>query len=378
MKDSMKSYDVIVVGAGMVGAAIAHGLAGRNKRVLILDGADTDYRAAKANFGLVWVQGKGHGIPAYQKLSRMAATAWPKFADELHAETGIRLDYERNGGLHFCVGEAQWHAREARMQEWGEQLSEEPPCTEMMDRAQLEALLPGVKLGPTVTGASFGNLDGHVNPLKLLAALLRGLKQRGATLFGQQPALRIEPQSGGGFTVHTAQGRYDAPQVVLAAGLGCSQLAAMVGLEVHLRPQRGQLLVTERLDPMLPFPASGIRQTAEGTVMIGLTQEEVGYDLSTTQGAAAAMSRNAIQLFPDLANVRLIRHWSCLRIMTPDGAPVYAESEAYPGAFIALCHSGVTLASFHAGLLSDVLSRSSLGDDFVPFHHRRFNVSTNA
>src|SRR5690606_12662807 len=130
-----------------------------------------------------------------------------------------------------------------------------------------------------------------------------------------------------------------------------------------LRPQRGQLLVTERLAPMLPLPASGIRQTAEGTVMIGLTQEEVGYDLSTTQAAAADMSRNAIQLFPDLANARLIRHWSCLRIMTPDGAPVYAESEAYPGAFIALCHSGVTLASFHAGLLFAVLSRSSLGDD---------------
>ena len=374
----MKSYDVIVVGAGMVGAAIAHGLAGRNKRVLILDGADTDFRAAKANFGLVWVQGKGHGIPAYQKLSRIAATAWPQFADELHDETGICLDYERNGGLHFCLGEDQWNARAARMQEWSEQVSDEPLCTEMVDRGKLEVLMPGVKLGPTVTGASFGNLDGHVNPLKLLAALHKGLVQRGATLLGQQPATRIDNQSGGGFTVHTAKGRYDAPQVVLAAGLGCSALAEMVGLDVPLRPQRGQLLVTERLAPMLPLPASGIRQTAEGTVMIGLTQEEVGYDLSTTQGAAADMSRNAIQLFPDLANARLIRHWSCLRIMTPDGAPVYAESENCPGAFIALCHSGVTLASFHAGLLSDALSRSSLGDDFVPFHHRRFNVSTNA
>ena len=64
--------------------------------------------------------------------------------------------------------------------------------------------------------------------------------------------------------------------------------------------------------------------------------------------------------------------------MTPDGAPVYAESEAYPGAYIALCHSGVTLASFHAGPLSDALSRSNLQSDLAPFHHRRFNVSTNA
>ena len=300
----MKSYDVIVVGAGMVGAAIAHGLAGRSKRVLILDGADTDYRAAKANFGLVWVQGKGHGIPAYQKLSRMAAIAWPEFAQQLNDETGICVDYERNGGLHFCLGEDQWQAREARLQDWHKQLAEEDPCTEMLDRSRLEELLPGAKLGPAVTGASLGKMDGHVNPLKLLAALHKGLKQRGATLLGQQPALRIEPQSSGGFIVHTAESRYEAPQVVLAAGLGSVALAEMVGLQVELRPQRGQLLVTERLQPMLPLPASGIRQTAEGTIMIGLTQEEVGFDLSTTQGAAAKMSRNALQIFPDLAQAR--------------------------------------------------------------------------
>ena len=106
-------YDVIVAGAGMVGAAIGYGLVGRNRRVLMLDGADTDFRAAKANFGLVWLQGKGHKQAAYQRLSLSAVQAWPEFAKKLEADSGIAIAYEREGGLHFCMGENEWSARAA-------------------------------------------------------------------------------------------------------------------------------------------------------------------------------------------------------------------------------------------------------------------------
>ncbi|NYT26308.1 FAD-binding oxidoreductase [Alcaligenaceae bacterium] len=374
----MESYDVIVIGAGMVGAAIAYGLAGQEKRVLVLDGSDTDYRAAKANFGLVWVQGKGYGFPPYQRLSRLASAQWPGFADQLTHETGMALDYERRGGLHFCLGEDEWNQRDARMRAWHAQAPDEPPCTEMLDRAHLESLLPGAALGPEVAGACLGGLDGHVNPLKLLAALHKGLMLRGATLLSGQAATRIEPLAGGGFAVTAGGRRHESARIVIAAGLGSGDLGRMVGLDVPLRPQRGQVLVTERLAPLLPLPASGVRQTAEGTVMIGLTQEEVGYDLSTTASAAARMSTKALRVLPDLARARLVRHWSCLRIMTPDGCPVYAESPDHPGAFITLCHSGVTLASFHAGSLATSLGGAALGDGLDSFHHRRFDVSTIA
>jgi glycine/D-amino acid oxidase-like deaminating enzyme len=128
------------------------------------------------------------------------------------------------------------------------------------------------------------------------------------------------------------------------------------------------------LAPFLPIPASGLRQTGEGTVMIGVTQEEVGFDLSTTSDAAARMARRALQILPDLAKARLVRQWSCLRIMTPDGAPVYASSRLYPGAEIALCHSGVTLASFHAGAYARALASGSLPNSLNVFHHDRFNL----
>lgn len=364
----------MVAGAGMVGAAIAYGLRVQGQRVLLLDGADSDFRAAKANFGLVWLQGKGQGNPHYQRLSHRAVTQWPGFAAALEEETGIALDFEQQGGLHFCLGDKDLEARAARMQAWQAQAPDVGACVQVLERATLLQRFPGLRLGPDVSGASLGTGDGHVNPLRLLMALQQAFLTRGGQLRGNAPVTAITSLSGGGFEVQAGGLRHRAARLVIAAGLGSAALGVMVGLDVPLRPQRGQIMVTERLAPLLPLPASGIRQTGEGTVMVGLTQEEVGYDLATTSSAAVRMSRNALRVLPDLAQARLVRHWSCLRVMTPDGCPVYAASESVPGADIALCHSGVTLAAFHAGEYARALAAGAAPTFLDVFHHERFHV----
>lgn len=371
-------YDVIVAGGGMVGAAIAYGLAGMNRKTLMLDGADTDFRAAKANFGLVWVHGKGLGHPSYQRLTIEAAHAWPAFAEQLELESEIAFAYERNGGLNFCLSEDEWAVRSAELKRWHAQTPDIPPSTLMLDRNELHRRFPKLRLGESVLGASFGELDGQVNPLKLLAALHKAYLRRGGHLRSNQSISSITPLQGGGFEVISGDFRARSEQVVVAAGLGSATLGPMVGLEVPLRPQRGQILVTERVAPLLPVPASGLRQTAEGTIMIGFTQEEVGHDLSTTSSGAVRMVRKATRILPDIAQAKLVRQWSCLRIMTPDGNPVYARSIQHPGASIALCHSGVTLASFHADAYAKTLVNGRLPADLEIFHHGRFDVQKTA
>ena len=107
----MAEFDAIVVGAGTVGAAIGYGLGLRGLRVLVLDGADTDFRAARANFGLVWAQGKGRGMPAYQDLTKRSSDMWPAFLEGLRDDAGgARIDYERKGGLAFCMGDEGSHS----------------------------------------------------------------------------------------------------------------------------------------------------------------------------------------------------------------------------------------------------------------------------
>jgi glycine/D-amino acid oxidase-like deaminating enzyme len=367
-------YDVVVVGAGMVGAAISYGLAGQSLKVLLLDGEDRDLRAAKANFGLVWSHGKGLGCPAYHRLSIQAVRGWPAFASNLEAESDVELAYEQCGGLAFCLSNDEFVAHRAELEQWNAQAPELGQTAYMLDRAELEQRFPTMRLGSEVVGASYGELDGHVNPLRLLMALQKAFMKRGGTLRNRQSVTDIEPLSEGGFSIVGEGFRVHAKQVLLTAGLGSARLAPMVGLDAPVSPLRGQILVTERLTPVMPVPASGLRQTAEGTVMIGVTHEDVGFDLSVTANAATKMARKAVRILPELSNAKLVRQWSALRVMTPDGNPIYASSTKYPGAHIALCHSGVTLASFHANEYAAALVSGTLSTALSLFHHERFHV----
>src|SRR5688572_9287336 len=101
---TFREAETIIIGGGLVGTAIAYGLARQGCKPLVLDGDDRDIRAARANFGIIWVQGKGPGMPAYQRLTRLSSDLWPEFARELSEFTDISLDYRRTGGLTFCLG----------------------------------------------------------------------------------------------------------------------------------------------------------------------------------------------------------------------------------------------------------------------------------
>ncbi|CAO3427719.1 NAD(P)/FAD-dependent oxidoreductase [Azospirillum endophyticum] len=369
----MASADVLVLGGGTVGAAIAYGLARRGAAVTVLDGADDDARAARANFGLVWSQSKGVGAPWYQRWTLDSLERWPGFAAELAEITGIDLHYRRNGGLTYCLGDAEFDARRTQMERLRIQGGLPEDHARMLDRAELQSLLGRVRLGDRVTGAGLCPIDGHVDPLRLLKALHAGLLRKGGTVRAATPARTIRFE-GGSFTVDTPRGRFEAPRLVIAAGNGAGALAEQVGLHVPIQPQRGQILVTERLQPMLPMAASGLRQSEEGTVLIGATKEDAGMDRGTVLAHAAPMAARAIATIPALREARLVRNWAGLRILTPDGNPVYAESPQFPGAMLATCHSGVTLAAVHALDLAEAWAPGRLPDRFAPFHHRRFNV----
>src|SRR3546814_14565732 len=107
--------------------------------------------------------------------------------------------------------------------------------------------------------------------------------------------------------------------------------------------------------------------------MIGATKEEVGLDTGTSTVKAAYLARKTLRIVPKLADLRLVRQWSGLRVMTPDSFPIYAQSESHHGAFVLLCHSGVTLAAAHADRLAEAIDTGSLPLSRDPFHPRRFS-----
>jgi glycine/D-amino acid oxidase-like deaminating enzyme len=342
----MQKEDVIVVGGGVVGAAIAFGIARIGVPVTLLDQGDVAHRASRGNFGLVWMQSKGDGFPRYARWARDAVDHWPVLAKELLDLTGIDVALQQSGGYWIGFSEAEMRAREIMLEKL-RPIGLGIPF-EMLDHAALKQRLPAI--GPTVAGGSFCPLDGHVNPLKVLHALHAGLKLLGATIHSSIDVRKVaHDKYRGGFEVGVADGRrWRAPRLVLAAGLGNKELAAQVGLHAPVEPNRGQVLITERLQPFLPCPTNKARQTNEGTVQLGYSVEDVGLDDGTTPAAIEWIAKRAIATFPVLSNARLVRAWGALRVMTPDGSPIYQESPSCPGAFVATSHSGVSLAGTHA------------------------------
>ncbi len=369
--EDRKDYDVAVIGGGLVGSAIAWGLARAGSRVAVLDEGDVAFRASRGNFALVWVQSKGLGMPAYSRWTVRSTQAWDAFAAELKAQTGLDVCYERPGGFHMALTAREWEHRQSVMKRLVAQPGMPDVAVEMLEHAQVAKLLPG--LGPTVAGASFCALDGHCNSLRLLRALNQGMQAFGASYLPNHIVERIEP-AGGGFRLHSAGGEVRAGKVVLAAGIGNARLAPMVGLAIPVRPQRGQVIVTEKTKPFLRYPVSTIRQTDEGGVLIGDSQEEETVPVVGTP-VLSVLADRAARTFPLLASLNVVRTWAALRVMTKDGFPIYDQSAAHPGAFSATCHSGVTLAANHALALAPLIAGGTLPPDpFDVFSSRRFDV----
>ena len=365
------NHDAIVVGGGLVGTAIAYGLQKRGIATALLDEGDVAHRASRGNFGLVWVQSKGLGAPHYQRWTRGSADAWPVLAAELGARTGLDLALHQPGGLHLCLSIEEFEERAGYMARLQREAGNLGMDYRMLDHAETAAMLPGI--GRAVVGSSWTPYDGHASPLYLLRALHAAFREAGGT-YRPNAGVSEGTAAPRDFSVEAGGETHRAPRIVLAAGLGNAALAPRFALEAPVRPQRGQILVTERTRPLLPLPTTTVRQTEEGSVMIGDSKEEAGYDSVTqTPAIMRTMAQRAVLSFPWIAELNIVRAWSALRVMAPDGLPIYDEAERFPGAFTANCHSGVTLAGAHADLFAPMVAAGELPPEMAPFSARRFH-----
>ena len=363
--------DYAIIGGGVVGLSIAWGLLGRGRRVCVIDGEDGDFRASRGNFGLVWVQAKGLKQPRYARWSQKSAAIWAEFAAELHHNTGRSVPLEQRGGYDFHFSEESLEARVAAYAQLKAELGGDYPY-EVLGHNALRREEPHI--GPDVVGAILHHQDGHANPLRLLQALADDVRRRGGQVLVGKRAEDVENRDG--FALRCADGtQVRAGRLILAAGLGAAVLGPKLGFRALVRPQRGQVLITEKLPKMINRPSLIARQVDEGGIQIGATNEEVGHDDSVTQPGLSSLAARAIRAYPALARAQLVRSWGALRVLSPDGLPIYQESRTMPGAFLVTCHSGITLSAAHARLLPDWLERGATAPDLEVFGEDRFALS---
>ena len=373
----MEHFDFIIVGGGVIGSAIAYGIGSRGYSVAILDGGGEAYRASLGNFGLVWVQGKGQGAPDYAEWCYETASLYPDYAQRLLEETGVDIAYRKPGGLTLCHDESEYDKRAKIIERLARESRSGSYDCEMIDRQKIQAMIPQLSLGSKICGGSYSPHDGYLNPLALLKALHIGIKRSGGTFLPGMTVVNLRHKNDS-FIATTSLGSYSSTKIILAAGHGITPLATMLGMQIPVAPQQGQLLVTERVQPCLSIPISGIQQTLEGSFVVGLSHRNVGFNTDMDTALMKQMSQRVVDAFPQLSRLRIVRGWSSLRVLSPDGLPIYQQSDSCPGAYAVTSHSGVSLAPMHQGHIVDWIVEDTEPNNFQAFSARRFDVKETA
>lgn len=341
---------VVVVGAGIVGASIAYHLARRQVAVTVLERHQPGAGASSHSFA--WLNSFGKEPFSYHDLNRRSMEVWHRFATDLQGDIGLHWGGEMRW-VHTPEDAQNLRQRIRQLQSWGYP-------NRLISVDELCQLEPGLVPGP-VSAASLGTIDGHVEPLKVIAACLQQACARGAVVCPDTPVRGLRLDTTGSTTrrvqaVQTPQGELACDVVVLAAGTATTALAALAGLSL---PQEESPGVVVRTDPrprvlqtvsvlhMPPIDAARpeihLRQLADGTLMIGEgTQESLSRNDS--QEHAEALLARATHYLPALQGARAIPVPVGYRPMPYDGYPVLGFPEPVPNLYIALMHSGVTLA----------------------------------
>ena len=351
MEPSSQPLRIVVLGAGIVGASLAFHLSQRPVQLTVLDQAEPGSGASDHSFA--WINASAGKEPAaYHDLNRRSVDMWDRFARQL--QTDIELCWG---------GELRWATTAddvAVLQYDVTVLQQRGHNSRLLSEAECRQLEPGLQFEDFVVGA-FSPNDGQVDPRKVIQACLQQVQARGGQLKSHTTitGFVVEEQGSGQprvTAVQTTAGPIPCDSVVLAAGLGTTQLAAMLGIDfpqqdspgvvVRTNPQAPVLMSTAVLNmPPLDATRPGIHicQRTDGTVLIGEgSQESLARDDS--QEHADELLARATRYLPALAGARAIPVPVGYRPMPLDGLPVLGFTKEVPNVYLAVMHSGVTLA----------------------------------
>lgn len=374
---SVETADVVIVGGGVIGLAIARSLAKARRvgRIVLIERGQIGAEASHAAGGMLAAQAECDGADAFLELACASRKLYPQFAKALLDETGINIELETTGTLYLAFTDEDEHEIEHRYL-WqssaglsverltGDEARRLEPCVSMQARSALR--FP---------------LDWQVENRRLVVALAAALKKFGVRIMTgtNVESLLIERNRITG--VETASGRIHAPVVVLASGAWASSLLTegADGDEIRIEPVRGQMLCFEAR-PFLArhviySPRGYLVPRMDGRILAGSTTEDAGFDKRVTAGGTHAVLTNALEISPALAALPLVDAWAGLRPRASDDLPVLGACTQTRGLFYALGHyrNGILLAPITGELLADEITTGTLSPLVKAFTPERFH-----
>src|SRR5262245_11055863 len=358
--------EVVVIGAGIVGSAIAMHLTERGLRPVVVDRDQRDLTASARSFGSISAFGKDP--TSYYELACAALVSWSQWA-------------ERLGGVGFRRGgELRWEADPREGRRLAEQVERARSLgypIVPIDRAEVRRLLPPAEPGP-VAAACHAPRDGQVEAGRVVAACRTATMAAGGRFLRGKPArVRLDDR---GIRVEVGEELLRPAVTVLAAGAESVEVARAVGLDVPTLACPGLLVETEPLPtftdkvvylPGDPGPPVHLRQRPDGSVLLGeRSQETVARDLSERHGRA--LFDQAARFLPVLRGVRVAHTLLAWRSMPADRLPIAGPVPGLDSLYLAVTHSGVTLAPVLGRLVADEIATGEQAWLLTPFRPGRF------
>ena len=334
-----------IIGGGIVGGAVAFNLARRGADVTLVDAGEPGMGATSHSFA--WINGFGKEPRHYNALNRRSLDTWDRFARLLDVDFGLRW----GGQLTWTDNDddaAALRQNVARLQSWGY-------VARMIDLDEMTRLEPGLTPGP-VTAAAISDNDGHVPGTLAARACAKRVVEMGGAVLSNTPVTGVTLRNGRAVAVQTDDGDIEADAVVLAAGVGATKLAESAGIRLPQEYSPGVVVRTDPRPTVLhnvaalygppvgePDKEAHIRQSTDGVVMLGEGSQESLAEDDSPEHAAELLAR-AVTYLPELEGATAEPVPVGYRPMPIDGMPVLGYTRAVPNLYVALMHSGITLA----------------------------------
>jgi glycine oxidase len=346
---------VIIIGAGIVGCTVAYELAKAGARVQVLETRTPGQGATRASAGILAPYIEGHGSQLLRDLGKRSLDLYDDFLTQLAADSGEEIYYQRNGTfeLAFSMQDVErLGALSAALEHDGIESKWVAPeaFSDFEPNASTKSL--GALLIPT---------HGFVAVTPLAMAAARAAIKQYARFKDGVGAIRIMPAPNGRVGVKTAHATWEADRVVLAAGSWSSHVTVEGADPIPVKPIRGQLIQMQAepgsIKRVMWGPDGYLVPWPDGSVLIGSTVEDVGFDENHTEEAVARLRDAAIALVPSLANSEIASIRTGLRPKGPDDVPLLGPSRVVPGLIYATAHyrNGVLFTPLTVQLVRDLV-----------------------
>lgn len=373
-----RTSDVVIIGGGVIGLAIARELARRGVRdVTLIERGGLGAEASSAAAGMLAPQAEADCADEFFSLTCRSRDMYPGFASDLQDETGIDIELDTNGTLYLALSQHDIHELQAR-HEWQTNAGLQ---VQLLTEAETRTLEPGIS--DRVQMALKFPLDTQVENRRLVAALSSANQRLGVLLLTGTTVTSINIKRGKTVGVETSRGFVETENVVIAGGAWVSMLNGSDKAlpDIGIEPVRGQMLCFE-VNPQLArhviySPRGYIVPRRDGRLLAGSTTEYAGFDRRVTAGGVQTITEAALEICPGISHLPLTTSWAGLRPRAADGLPVLGPCAEIEGVFYAAGHyrNGILLAPLTGELLAAAIIERFLDPALELFSPDRFRMA---